>query len=291
MKISVMALCVWLSVAIQSESLEKRALTVVHKLSASSLDAKLPNIPFLTWLNDLVGKDAGIVWQLSECGASQSGDAPACVEANVLMPKGDVVIIGISVGTFKKGLVGNPVFMGAALKSGDQLYQVRRLSQLPMAMRSPESLKRILPDLQADLREVARSPSTTYPPLVPLNPGDNNSTPRLTQEDEAVPPPPPPQRTLRGSGDFVEASVIRRVMPMYPATARTMGVSGKVDVRVVIAESGRVIEATAIKGHNTLRQAAEAAALQWVYKPATRNGIPVKSEAVVPFTFAPGSQD
>lgn len=70
-----------------------------------------------------------------------------------------------------------------------------------------------------------------------------------------------------------------------------MGISGKVEVRIVISESGRVIEATAISGHNTLRKAAEAAALQWVYKPATRNGVTVKTEAVVPFTFTPGDRE
>jgi protein TonB len=294
MKIFVMALCVWMSVAIQSESFEKRALSVAHRVSASKLDAKLPDTPLVTWLNELVGQGAGVVWQLAECGVSAAGgtkqDTPACAEATVLLPKGDTVIIGVSVGTFKKGLIGEPAFMGAVIKSGDQLYQVRRLSDLPMALQDPGNLKRRLPDLQADLQDVDVRPST-LPPLASIFSDNNNPAPPLSAEKEAPPPPPPTNRSTQGSGQFVEASVIKRVRPMYPPGARTMGVSGKVDVRVVIAESGSVIEATAINGHNTLRQAAEAAALQWVYKPATRNGIPVKSEAVVPFTFAPGSQD
>jgi len=32
------------------------------------------------------------------------------------------------------------------------------------------------------------------------------------------------------------------------------------------------------------------AARQWVYKPATLNGVPVKMESVLTFTFAPGGQ-
>ena len=143
MKISVLALCVWLGVAIQSESFEKRALSAAHRVSASSLDAKLPDVPFVSWFSELVGQDAGVVWQLAECGASAAGgseqDTPACAEATVLLPKGDVVIVGISVGTFKKGLVGEPAFMGGAVKSGDRLYQVRRLSYLPMALREPST--------------------------------------------------------------------------------------------------------------------------------------------------------
>jgi TonB family protein len=67
-----------------------------------------------------------------------------------------------------------------------------------------------------------------------------------------------------------------------------MNAYGKVDVRVVISETGRVTEATAISGHPALRTAAVEAARQWVYKPATLNGAPVKMESVLTFTFAPG---
>jgi TonB family protein len=69
-----------------------------------------------------------------------------------------------------------------------------------------------------------------------------------------------------------------------------MNVAGKVEVRVVISEKGRVIEATAISGHMTLRNAAEDAARRWVYKPATLDGVPVKTEAILTFTFAPDAQ-
>src|SRR5262249_37919417 len=74
---------------------------------------------------------------------------------------------------------------------------------------------------------------------------------------------------------------------VYPVGARSMNVSGKVDVRIVISEKGRVIEATIISGHMALQSAALEAALQWVYKPASRNGVPVKSESVLNFTFTP----
>lgn len=69
-----------------------------------------------------------------------------------------------------------------------------------------------------------------------------------------------------------------------------MGASGKVEVRIVISEMGRVIEANAISGHVALRNAAVDAALQWVYKPAMRNGVPVRTESVLTFTFTPGDQ-
>jgi TonB family protein len=62
---------------------------------------------------------------------------------------------------------------------------------------------------------------------------------------------------------------------------------GKVEVRITIAEDGTVIEAEAISGHPTLRSAAKDAALQWVYKPTTLNGIPTKAQTVLTFNFSP----
>jgi protein TonB len=69
-----------------------------------------------------------------------------------------------------------------------------------------------------------------------------------------------------------------------------MNAYGKVEVRIVISETGQVIEATAVSGHPTLRSAAAEAAREWVYKPTTLNGVPIKVETVLTFTFASGSQ-
>ena len=83
----------------------------------------------------------------------------------------------------------------------------------------------------------------------------------------------------------MDASVIRSPKPVYPPAARANGVSGKVEVQVVISEAGRVTNATAISGPMILRPAAAAAASQWVFNPATRDGIPVRTERVLTFTF------
>src|SRR5262245_29891830 len=197
MKISIMALCVCLSVAFQSESFEKRAISAAQRIPASALDAKLPNRSFSVWLSGLVGKDAGIVWQLAECGDGARGgtgqDAPVCAEASALMPNGDTVVIGIAVGTYKQGLIGDPAFQGAVIKSGDQLYQVRRLSYLPLILRTPSGVPRALPDLQAGPLRVDALPPVTYPLLASLNPDNDNPAPRfLSLEDVAAAPPAPP---------------------------------------------------------------------------------------------------
>ena len=58
-------------------------------------------------------------------------DSMACAEATVLMPSGDTVIVGISIGTFKLGMIGEPAFQGAVIKTDERILQVRRLSDLP----------------------------------------------------------------------------------------------------------------------------------------------------------------
>jgi len=290
MKIFIMVLCVCLSVAFQSESFEKRAISAAQRIPASTLDAKLPNRSFGVWLTGLVGKDAGIVWQLAECGDGARGgtgqDAPVCAEASALLRNGDTVIIGISVGTYKQGLIGDPAFQGAVIKSGDQLYQVRRLSDLPLILRTPSGVPRSLPDLQAGPLRVDTISPAMYPLLASLNPDNDNPAPRfLSLEEEAPPPAPPPTRSQQNSGKLMDASVIRSPKPVYPPAARANGVAGKVEVQVVISEAGRVINATAISGPMMLRPAAAAAASQWVFNPATRDGVPVKTEKVLTFTF------
>src|SRR5262245_21292492 len=98
----------------QTESLEKQALTLVQRLPVSDLDATLPNQPFAAWLNQQLGPQAGVIWQLTECGepveAPNGGgkDLRACMEINASLPDGRKVIVAVAVGTFKTGLAGKP---------------------------------------------------------------------------------------------------------------------------------------------------------------------------------------
>jgi TonB family protein len=296
MKISVIALCVLMNVAAQTESLEKQAISIAQQTPASNLDAQLPNRPFVEWFNELVGRDAGIVWQLAECGAGEAGqDMPACAEVSVLLPTGKRMVLAISVGTFKQGGAGQPSFFRAVVESGERLYQVRRLRDLPEMLGSPRNISSELPDLQADPQQVNLRPEAANLSAPAL---DLESAPEPSKEEEKPPSPPAtrvalqkiPAEPQKDSQCLLEGSVIKRRMPAYPLMARSMNAYGKVEVRIVISEAGQVIEATATSGHPALRSAAVDAAREWVYKPATFNGIPTKVEAVLTFTFTPGAQ-
>ena len=52
----------------QIESFEKQALSSAQEMSASDLDAALPDRPFASWFSEVIGPKAGVVWQLTECG-------------------------------------------------------------------------------------------------------------------------------------------------------------------------------------------------------------------------------
>jgi TonB family protein len=290
MKISVIALCVWIGVVAQSDPLEKQAISIAQQIPVSSLDAQLPNRPFGDWFNEVVGRGAGVVWQLSECGGPAGGeqDLLACAEASVLLPNGNRMILAISVGTFKKGITGQPAFFRAVIESDEQLYQVTRLRDLTSMLQSPRRMAPLLPDLQAGSTPVTPRPDAADLSATPVV----VDAPPAPSKDEEKPPPPPvvastPQRI---SQQVLEGLVVKRKLPAYPPAARYMNAMGKVEVKILISEAGTVIEAEFIKGHPALKNAALEAAREWVYKPTTLNGVPTKVETVLTFNFSPASQ-
>jgi protein TonB len=80
---------------------------------------------------------------------------------------------------------------------------------------------------------------------------------------------------------------IRISTPDYPEEARQAKVEGVVLVLVTVGETGRVLEAQVLKSGTiaSLEAAAVRAALLSVFRPATRQGGPVKARVVLPFHF------
>jgi TonB family protein len=75
--------------------------------------------------------------------------------------------------------------------------------------------------------------------------------------------------------------------PVYPQEARRLKVSGRVTVRVVVDENGKVTSAQATDGPLPLREAAEAAAREATFAPTTKDGITVKVAGTLTYDFAP----
>jgi TonB family protein len=73
----------------------------------------------------------------------------------------------------------------------------------------------------------------------------------------------------------------------YPEEARRLHASGKVNVRVVVDENGKVISAKATDGPPSLRAAAEEAARLATFAPTVRDGITVKVAGLLTYEFTP----
>ena len=306
-----LSLCLCGSVAGQTESFEKRAISSAQEISASDLDAALPNRPFVSWFSEVIGPKAGVVWQLTECGEQIGAgkDLPACAEVNASLPGGRKVFVTISVGTFKKGLTGKPSLFRAVIEQNERFYQVRRLSDLPEKLRAPEgpsttvAKKRItvLPTIKMDSAWIITPLRYLGPMFASLPPV--NDSPSLAEEPPGPPPPPPvtPSTTATPStpstqdiGQISESEsqsrALTKVIPVYPPNAKKMKATGPVEVEITISEAGLVIEAKAISGHLALRSAAVEAARKWVFKPAILNGAPVRVKSVLTFVFAHSAQ-
>jgi len=79
----------------------------------------------------------------------------------------------------------------------------------------------------------------------------------------------------------------RNRQPEYPPRARNRGWSGTVFLKVLVSAEGRVAELAVDRssGHSILDQAALKAVADWLFEPATENGVAVSMWVEVPVTF------
>ena len=95
--------------------------------------------------------------------------------------------------------------------------------------------------------------------------------------------PAAPPRVSQG---VVEATLIRKVDPVYPMQARTARLSGKVVLSATISTDGSIREVAVTGGSPVLAAAAKTAVLQWRYRPATLNGNAVEVQKEIVIVFA-----
>jgi protein TonB len=81
------------------------------------------------------------------------------------------------------------------------------------------------------------------------------------------------------------AKLLVKVVPVYPAMARTTRTQGTVYLLGVIATDGTIQSLHVISGHPLLVNAALDAVRQWRYKPTILNGRAVEVEAPISVTF------
>ena len=81
------------------------------------------------------------------------------------------------------------------------------------------------------------------------------------------------------------AKLLRKVMPVYPALARSARISGVVRLVGIIGKDGTIQNLQLVSGHPLLAHAALEAVQQWIYKPTLLNGTPVEVIAPIEVNF------
>lgn len=87
---------------------------------------------------------------------------------------------------------------------------------------------------------------------------------------------------------YEEGETDQDVIPMqttlpYPERARELGIEGTLEMLLVIGVNGRVESVEVVKSpHPSISEAARSAVKQWRFKPAQKNGVPVRQRVRLP---------
>lgn len=91
---------------------------------------------------------------------------------------------------------------------------------------------------------------------------------------------------VRPGGRIMPPNKIKDVAPVYPAIAKSAGVSGTVTIEATIGTDGKVVDAVVVRSSSPLLdQAALDAVQQWEYLPTMLNGVPVPITVTVTINF------
>jgi TonB family protein len=94
-----------------------------------------------------------------------------------------------------------------------------------------------------------------------------------------------PEPEAKINGGILNGKAISLPKPVYPPEAKAAIASGEVKVQIVIDESGDVIWAKAISGHELLQAVSEEAASNAKFSPMMLSGQPVKVKGFLLFRF------
>ncbi len=196
----------------------------------------------------------------------------------------------------------------AAQKAGDD----RRRKEQEAAIAAQQAA------IEEQARRQAQLATETQPPPARANPPATETAPPATTTPAAAPPPPqaaatapprsapPPVKTEPSqpevkapvrAGQLVQANepgtvppkLIKQAAARYPPTARRVNREATITIRVLVDENGKVIQVEKLgkKVGLGLDEAAEEAARESVFQPATKDGVRVRMWHSLRFDFRP----
>jgi len=123
---------------------------------------------------------------------------------------------------------------------------------------------------------------------------DAPATTDKTQTDKTQPKTAPSSTKPETANDddaglsdagILNSQAIDLPKPVYPTEAKASKVSGQVQVKVILDETGKVVSAQAVFGPDALRAAAVDAAKRARFKPFADNGVPKKVFGILLYDF------
>jgi TonB family protein len=108
----------------------------------------------------------------------------------------------------------------------------------------------------------------------------------MQQRDEAQKQEEGSSKKIRLGGNVMQAKLIHKVTPAYPADAKVRRSQGEVELDVVIDREGAVKSISVVSSPDTvLSDAAQEAVSQWRYETTLLNGKPIEVETTVMVNF------
>ena len=101
-----------------------------------------------------------------------------------------------------------------------------------------------------------------------------------TEAQEVRPAAPP------AGGQVREATLIKKVPPVYPERAKQRGIQGVVRLTAIINRDGKLQNIQVVSGDPGLTPAAVDAVKQWLYQPTLLNGKPVEAHTSIDVAFS-----
>jgi TonB family protein len=117
------------------------------------------------------------------------------------------------------------------------------------------------------------------------NEKDIEPPPPVTKKKIETAPPVETKKPIVVTGGVVNGKALNLVKPQYSAAAKAVRASGVVNVQVTIDEKGNIIAASAVSGHQLLRQAAEQAARSSKFSPTYLTNQAVRVTGVIVYNF------
>ena len=138
--------------------------------------------------------------------------------------------------------------------------------------------------LQVRQKPVARVQAPTPPSVVlPESKATDSALAGIISSDVAVPKPAPGD--LQVSEGVTQGLLIKKIAPVYPATALTFRKQGAVKLLATVSKSGTITKIKVLSGDSLLTQAAVDAVRQWKYRPFLLNAEPVDIETQITIKF------